>query len=158
MVAAVATVLGGSDGALYLLADEEGLVEISVVAPHVHGHVDVDDVTLLQGPVVRHAVAYDLIDGGAHTLGEVVVVERRGVGIVGDGGFMHHAINLVARDPHAHGPATSVQHGAPDDTGGTHALQLLVRVHLNAAVRGLVLDLADGVSLSWCGERYGERC
>jgi hypothetical protein len=147
LVAADAVAVAGGCALDYLLAHEERLVQIGVVAAEVHRHVNVDDVAVLQGPVVRYTVAYDLIDRGAHTLGKIVVVERGGVRIVGDGGLVHDTIDLITRDTHAHSPATCIKHGAADDAGGAHALQFLVCVHFNAAVCGLVLYLTYSVSL-----------
>jgi hypothetical protein len=152
----VAVVVAGSCALVYLLAHEKRLVEIGVVATDVHGHVNVDNVAVLQRSVVRHTVANDLIDRGAHTLGEIVVIERRGVRIMGNGGFVHDTVNLITCDAHAHCLATCIKHGAADDAGGAHALQLLVRVHFNAVVGSLVLYLTYSVSLSlvaWCGWR-----
>ena len=49
-----------------------------MVAVQEDGHVDVDDVALLQRAVVGDAVAHALVDAGAHALGELAC-GRQGV-------------------------------------------------------------------------------
>jgi hypothetical protein len=62
-------------------ADVVGLVQVAVEAAVVEGYVDVEDVAVLEGALVRDAVADDFVGGGADGFGEVAVVEGGGVGL-----------------------------------------------------------------------------
>lgn len=57
------------------------LVQIAVVALVVERYVQVDNVAIQQDTLVGNTVADDLVDRGTDGLGEVVVVERRRVGL-----------------------------------------------------------------------------
>lgn len=64
-------------------SDVVGFVEIAVEATVVEGHVNVDDVAILERTSIGNAVADDFVDAGADGFGEVVVVERGGIGLEG---------------------------------------------------------------------------
>ena len=84
LLEALAGRLGDADGVgvgLGPVADVVRLVEVAVVALVVEGHVQVDNVAIQQDALVGDAVADDLVDGRADRLGEVVVVEGRGVSL-----------------------------------------------------------------------------
>ena len=53
-----------------------------MIAIVVDAYVDVDDVPVLKGPLVRDAVADCFVDRGADGFGEVAVVKRRWVGLL----------------------------------------------------------------------------
>lgn len=63
------------------VADVVRLVEVAVVALEEEGDVDVEDVAVEEHALVGDAVADDLVEGCAYGLGEVVVVQGRGVGL-----------------------------------------------------------------------------
>jgi len=63
------------------------LVQIGVVSFMVQGNIDVENITVKQNALVRNTVADDFVNGRAARLGEVVVVQRRGVGL---GRVSHH--------------------------------------------------------------------
>mmetsp|Transcript_13677 Transcript_13677/g.35380 ORF Transcript_13677/g.35380 Transcript_13677/m.35380 type:complete len:289 (+) Transcript_13677:3-869(+) len=137
-------------GLLVHVADDIRLVQVAVVALKVGGHVHVDDVPVLQLALVGDAVADDFVHGGAHGLWEVVVVERRRVGIALDGRLVHDAIDLVGGDAGADGGVRGVQDlarqaahpaqpldllGGPDGHGALLlALLLAVRGAVNSVV------------------------
>jgi hypothetical protein len=52
-----------------------------VEAVVIEGDVDVEDVAILEDSLVRNTVADDLIDRCTYGLGEVAVIERRGIGL-----------------------------------------------------------------------------
>ena len=60
-----------------LLADVVCLIEVTVEAAVVEGHVDVEDVTVFEDALVGNAVANDFVGRGADRLGEAAIVERR---------------------------------------------------------------------------------
>lgn len=62
-----------------LRADVVRLVQVAVEALVVQRDVDVQDVAVDEDALVGDAVADDLVDGRAHGLGEVAVVEWRGI-------------------------------------------------------------------------------
>src|SRR5690606_9786650 len=63
------------------------------------GNIDIDDVAVAQYlPCAGDAVADDLIDRGAHTLGEPLVVEGRWDCSSADGVLMHEGVDLFRRD------------------------------------------------------------
>ena len=78
---AVARGLDDAHGVRVLVgfADVVGLVQVAVEAAVVEGDVDVEDVAVLKGALVGDAVADYFVGRGADGLGEVAVVEWRGV-------------------------------------------------------------------------------
>lgn len=64
---------------LGLVTDIVGLVDVSVETVVVQRDINVDNVAVLEGSLVGDTVADNLVDGRADRLGEVVVVEGRGV-------------------------------------------------------------------------------
>lgn len=83
-VQAVAGGLDNADGVGVcqgFLADIVRLVNVAVEASVVEGDVDVDNVAVLQDALIGNTVADALVHAGAHRLGEVAVVEWRGVGL-----------------------------------------------------------------------------
>ena len=57
-----------------VLSDVICLVQITVVAFVEERDINIEDITVLENPLVRNAVADDLVRRGADGLGEVVVV------------------------------------------------------------------------------------
>lgn len=85
-VQTVASSLHHPDGVgigLCPLANVVRLIEIAVVALVVQRNVNVQDIAVEQNALVGNAVADDLVERGAYRLGEVVVVQGRGVGLLG---------------------------------------------------------------------------
>jgi hypothetical protein len=55
------------------------LVEICMIATMVQGYVEVDDVSVQKRALVGYAMADNLVGRSAEGLGEMIVVERRGI-------------------------------------------------------------------------------
>jgi hypothetical protein len=72
---------------LGLVSNVISLVQIGVVSFMVQGNIDVENIAIKQNALVRNTVADDFVNGRAARLGEVVVVQRRGVGL---GRVSHH--------------------------------------------------------------------
>ena len=68
---------------------------VPVVSIMKQSHIYVDNVTLLQRSVVWDSVAHALVHAGAHTLGELAIVQRRWVGIVVHDHLVHGPVNLI---------------------------------------------------------------
>ena len=68
--------IGGSQGGGTNIV---GFVEVAMEAVVIEGYIYVDDVAVLEGPLVGDAVTDDFVDGGTNGFGEVDVVEGRGV-------------------------------------------------------------------------------
>ena len=143
------TVKGGfhqSSSVVIHVADAKGFVQVAVVATGVvDGNVQIDDIPVLNLPIVGNAVADHFVHGRADGFGKVVVIQRRRVHVALQTGLVHDAVNLVRRDAHAHGPGALIQHlpshatGVPQPRGVVRLLELAVlRVHANAVVRGAV--------------------
>ena len=98
------------------VADEEGGVGVAVDPADERRDVDVEDVAVLQHPRVGDAVADHLVGRGAHALGEVVVVERRRIGVALDVQLVDVLVDLVGGDAGADELA-----GQPEDLGGHDA-------------------------------------
>lgn len=62
-----------------LVSNIVGLVDITVESLVVQSDINVDNIAILQGSLVGDTVADGLVDGGADGLGEVHVVQGRGV-------------------------------------------------------------------------------
>lgn len=58
------------------VSDVVGLVQISVKSPMIEGDVDIENIAVLKLPLVRNAMANDLVDRRAHGLWESNVVQR----------------------------------------------------------------------------------
>jgi hypothetical protein len=96
---------GLSDQILRLLAGLSytvGLVEVCMETSVENGDVHVHNVASLERPRVWDAVADDFVYGGTKRLGEAVIVERRGVGIMGDQKVMDRIIDCVGGNPWLH--------------------------------------------------------
>ncbi|MCY1365116.1 hypothetical protein D9M69_519500 [compost metagenome] len=64
------------------LAHGEHLAGVAVVAVLDHRHIDVEDVAILERLVIGDAMADHVVDRGADRLGEALVVEGRGNGLL----------------------------------------------------------------------------
>lgn len=75
----------GTDGTFDLFLSTKlpiaHLIEVPVKSAGVRGDVNVDNIPVLELPHIRNPVANALIDGGAHTLREIVVIQRGRVGV-----------------------------------------------------------------------------
>src|SRR4029078_13081936 len=72
---------------------------IAVPTVHDQGHVDIEDVAVAQGLVVRNAVAHDMIDRGADRLAIAAVVQGRRVGAVVAREFEGESVEARGRNP-----------------------------------------------------------
>jgi hypothetical protein len=89
-------------GVVVDVADEKRHRGVSVDAVQEDRDVDVDDVSVGQGPAVGDAVADDLVDGRTHRLEIAAVVERARVPTPGDGGLVDDGVDLVGGDAGPH--------------------------------------------------------
>ena len=78
--------------------DQERGVGVAVHAAEIRRDVEIDDVAIVQHPVVGDAVADDLVDRRADALGEAVVVERARVGAPLDARLVDVGVDLVGGD------------------------------------------------------------
>lgn len=61
-----------------------------------HSHIYIDDIAVFERPVVRNAVANDLVDWSAQWFGELIVIEGRGVAIVLDDKVVDHFVDIIS--------------------------------------------------------------
>lgn len=83
---------------------------VAVHAVEVDGHVHRHEVAVEQRPVVRHAVAHDVVDGRAHGLPETLVVQRRRVRVVADDQVVREPVHVVGGDARPGQRPGAVQH------------------------------------------------
>ena len=95
---------------LGLITNVVCLIEIRVQAIAVDGNVEVDDITVLKRALVRDTVANDLVNAGADTLGEVVVVEWRRVGVALHALLVDDGVNLLGGHTGLDSGSASVKH------------------------------------------------
>ena len=95
---------------LGLITNVVCLIEIRVQAIAVDGNVEVDDITVLKRALVRDTVANDLVNAGADTLGEVVVVEWRRVGVALHAFLVDDGVNLLGGHTGLDSGSASVKH------------------------------------------------
>ena len=113
----------GADGGF---PDQEHLARVAVVAVLDDGDVDVDDIPVLQRPVVRYPVADDVIDRGADRFREAAVVQRRRDGLLHpDDVFVADPVQLVAGDAGADVGRDHLEHLGGQAAGDAHLLDLL---------------------------------
>jgi len=111
------------------VAHHEGGVGVAVHPVHEAGHVEVDDVAVLDDGAVGNAVADDFVQTGAHALGIAVIVQRAGVGASFDGEVVDEDVDVVRGHARLHELT-----GQTQDVGGhlarvPHALDDLGRLH-----------------------------
>lgn len=61
-------------------------------------HIKIDDISLLQRPLIGNTMANDFVDTCTYALGELDVVERTGVGVSVNTGLMANCIELIGGD------------------------------------------------------------
>ena len=111
-------------------ADDEHAAGVAVPAVLDDGDVDVDDVAVLQRPIVRNAVADLVVDRCADRLGVGRVAGRRVVQRRGDAALHIHdvlvreLVELVGRDAGLHVWREHVQHFGSQLAGDPHALNI----------------------------------
>ena len=110
-------------------AHEESFVAVGVVAVEDRGHVDVDDVPVVEHACPGDAVADDFVDRDADALGIAPVVQGCGNGAGGGGEGVHQGIDLLGGDAgpnHGLHPIQNIQRqtaGLPDDRDVLRRLQ-----------------------------------
>ena len=62
-----------------------------------YSDIHVDDIAILQAPVVRNPVTGYVIDWRAHGLGKALVVQRGGVRSVMNTSFVNYLVNIICR-------------------------------------------------------------
>ena len=122
-------------------------VAVKAVAPRVDGRdIDVDDVAVLQYPLLRDAVADHFVDAGADALGETSVVQRGGHRVLGQGELVDQAIDVLGGDP---------RHDVGPDHHQCLGRQLAGRTHLPDFLGAVDAHAGHGdcdASLVWGGE------
>ena len=71
-------------------------------------HVEIDDVAILEGSLIRNTMADDLIDRSAATSGEVVIVSGRRVGPLADNIVMDNFVDFLSCHSYFNGGVTSI--------------------------------------------------
>ena len=130
------------------LTNEVGLIQVGVEPVLVETHVDVDDVSFLQGAGVGDSVADDLIDRCAATSGEKVVVEGGRIGVVGDDELVNLPVNLLSRHSWRHQTVPQVQSLPSEPASLPDFIDFLLRVHWDHSV---CLRLEPNVGLATLG-------
>ncbi|MNN46538.1 hypothetical protein D3C81_1609220 [compost metagenome] len=111
------------------MADGEHLAGVAVVTVLDHRDVDIDDVAILQRFVVGDAVADDVVDRGADRLGEALVVQRRGNGLLHvDDVVVADAVQFVGSDAGLDVFADHFQHFGGQAAGDAHFLDIFRRL------------------------------
>lgn len=90
------SLLDQKPGRLGNFADGESFIEIGMEPIFIGGNIHITNVSGLQGSVIRDTVTNHLIDGSAAGLGELVVVEWRGVALVVQMELMHFLVYKVS--------------------------------------------------------------
>lgn len=113
------------------VAHEERLVEVSVEAAMVHGHIHIAQVAVLQRPHVGDAVTDHLIDGRAAGFWEVVVVQWTWVTVVLDGGLMDDTVYLIGGHSHCRRIGSCIETQSAQASGNAHSLDLKLNSTMN---------------------------
>ena len=118
------------------------------------GHVDVDDVALLESAVARYAVADDVVDRGADGLRIAAVAERRGDGVLHiDDVVVADPVQLLGRHPGDDVRTDHVERFGREPAGDPH--RLLVGAVLDRHPSEAVLGAAHGFWMLHGGEMFG---
>mmetsp|Transcript_6794 Transcript_6794/g.19608 ORF Transcript_6794/g.19608 Transcript_6794/m.19608 type:complete len:251 (-) Transcript_6794:257-1009(-) len=133
-------------GPLIGIPHQVRLVQVAMVALVVCRYVHVYDISFLERALVGDAVANDLVDGGAHGLGEVPVVQRRRVSARCHCRLVHHTVNLVGGHTGAHSGMSSIQNAARHQACRANAVQRLPTVNGHAVLHAAVY-LLSGLSV-----------
>ncbi len=137
-------------------ADEVHAARVAVPAVLDHGHVDVDDVAVLELLVARNAVAHDVVHRGAHRLRVAVIADVGGNRLLHvDDVIVAQLVELVGGDAGLHVGRDHAQHvgrqrardARHGDLGGRldHVGALLHRAALRMALPA-VTDAATATS------------
>ena len=119
-----------------------------------HGHVDVDDVALLEPAIARYPVAYDVVDRRTDRLWVAAVTEwRRDRALHVDDVVVADAVQLLGRHPGNHVRADHVERLGCEATGDPH--RLLVGVVLDRHPAEAVLGVAHGFWMMHRGKLSG---
>lgn len=119
------------------LADQIHAAGVAVPAIDDRGHVDIDDIALVQFLVAGDAVAHDMVDRGAAAVGEAAIAQRRRDRASGKGLLAHEIVQLAGG--HA---GDDQRYQRIEDIGGqparaAHALEPFGPVQLDRAGAGL---------------------
>ena len=116
------------------LTGEIHAARIAVPAVDQRGHVDIDDIAVLQGFLARDAVADDMIDRGAAAVSIAAIAHRCRNGAR----IEHHAANLVVDLARGHTGRNKIGQLVEDFSGKasglTHALETFRPVELDGPV------------------------
>mmetsp|Transcript_51905 Transcript_51905/g.105682 ORF Transcript_51905/g.105682 Transcript_51905/m.105682 type:complete len:307 (+) Transcript_51905:231-1151(+) len=130
---------------LVTVAHQQRLVQVSVVVLsfvlHVHRHVQVYNVAVLDGAAVGDPVANYFVRGDADRLGELVVIEGGGVAVALHARGMHDAIDLIACHTHLDEASRNVEHFAPKAPRQPHPFNVISSLAIHG-VRAPSRDLA----------------
>ena len=98
------------------------------------GHVDVDDVAVLERLLARDAVAHDMVDRDAAALGISAVAERRGQSAGVGRHLVDELVELLGRDARHHMRSERVEDLGGKPTGAAHPFEPLGSVELDDSV------------------------
>ena len=113
---AFVSLLDEVDARLGHIAQEVGLIQVSVEAIVVGSHVQIDNISILQRSRVWNAVADDLIDGRAAAPWEVIIVPRRRIRTLTDDVVMHYFVNFFCCHSNFNGSMSSIECFSGDAT------------------------------------------
>ena len=97
-------------------------------------HVEVEDIAILNGSCVWNSVADNLIDWGAATAREIVVVARRRVSSCIDNIIVHDFVNFFSCHSHFHCCVTGIQSFSRDATYFSQLNKVFIWVNRNLFV------------------------
>jgi hypothetical protein len=106
--------------------------------------VDVDDVTVLQRPLARYAVADDMVDRGAAAAGEAAIAERGRNAASGDHLGMDDLVYLAGGDTGHDVRDERVEHLGGGTAGAPHAFEPLGPVQLDRPASSENFGIGDG--------------
>src|SRR5262249_50442466 len=105
------------------------------------GDVAVDDVPLLERPVVGDAVHHHLVDAGAHALLEAVVAERARIAAPGDVPVVNDGVERVRGHARPDLPTDLLEHLGRGAAGAAHPVHARRGVPADAAARSAWRDV-----------------
>ena len=115
------------------------------------GDVDVDDVSVLDHPRIRDAVADDLVDAGTQRLRESAITQRRWVGIVVAQELVADPIEFVRGDAGGHVRPDEFTCLRSQSASDPHLLDGFAVLHLRTCVRRRrrLIDVLGARNVGW---------
>lgn len=106
------------------IAHQISFIDISVEFTHIGGDVNIQNISVFEGPLVWNAVANDFIHRRATRFGKVMVVEWRRIRAQLHARFMYDAIDLISGDADSYESCSGVEDLTCDWTRLSHLLHI----------------------------------